>query len=592
MINKAGKVMKRIRQGEGFIGVYHHKGDKFILYPLFRYDSGPIEINPIPEAEEADIVRVWSENGDTFASLFHKKETLLYRYFMELNSLRINPFFPQEALEEVKAILENPGIDDSQLLDYTDLPFVTIDNEGSRDLDQAIYVEDYKSGFKIYYAIADASYYIKPGSALFTEALRRGASYYFPDYSVPMLPRELSEGIISLNPMEPRRCLMFLMEVDQKGIVVKTDIFRAKIISRAKLSYPEVQRFYDGEETSFLDEPFSQSLFSLEKVGALLAERGDDRGIISYQRHENEIHISEDGTSLIVKGNSRNNASRWNEQISILCNLEGAKILSDVFNSMHIQPIFRVHDAPTEESLKHLELVIADFIKIHNLDETVFSWKREESLSSYLKRLHASGESKRIIDAIERQILISNNKSYFTDMPGSHFALGAKFYGRFSSPMREIVGIFTHKELTEKLGMQKPLPDEEDIELRKKVILASNRSKDIQKEIDNFVNSLVIESLFKEDLMTSASARRVHKGTILGMKDSKLYVLLDDPAIEIKIYMEDIERFFCQKFIFKSYEMVDDENNPSIRIKAGSLISFRLHSFHKDYKWRFTDFSL
>jgi len=385
---------------------------------------------------------------------------------------------------------------------------------------------------------------------------------------------------------------MFLMEVDQKGIVVKTDIFRAKIISRAKLSYSEVQRFYDGEETSFLDAPFSQSLFALEKVGALLAERGDDRGIISYQRHENEIHISEDGTSLVVKGNSRNNASRWNEQISILCNLEGAKILSDVFNSMHIQPIFRVHDAPTEESLKHLELVIADFIKIHNLDETVFSWKREESLSSYLKRLHASGESKRIIDAIERQILISNNKSYFTDMPGSHFALGAKFYGRFSSPMREIVGIFTHKELTEKLGMQKPLPDEEDIELRKKVILASNRSKDIQKEIDNFVNSLVIESLFKEDLMTSASARRVHKGTILGMKDSKLYVLLDDPAIEIKIYMEDIERFFCQKFIFKSYEMVDDENNPSIRIKAGSLISFRLHSFDKDYKWRFTDFSL
>jgi ribonuclease R len=68
-------------------------------------------------------------------------------------------------------------------------------------------------------------------------------------------------------------------------------------------------------------------------------------------------------------------------------------------------------------------------------------------------------ETKRIIDAIERQILISNNKFTYRH-PGSHFALGAKFYGRFSSPMREIVGIFTHKELTEKLGMQKPLPDE------------------------------------------------------------------------------------------------------------------------------------
>ena len=108
--------------------------------------------------------------------------------------------YPPAVEAEVEAYLKAPGLDDPALVDRTALPFVTIDGPGTRDLDQAIHVEARAGGFRLRYAIADASYYVRPGTALHAEALRRGASYYLPGLSVPMLPRALSEGLVSIGP--------------------------------------------------------------------------------------------------------------------------------------------------------------------------------------------------------------------------------------------------------------------------------------------------------------------------------------------------------------------------------------------------------
>src|SRR5215212_373325 len=116
--------------------------------------------------------------------------------------------FPPEVEAEVDGFLAAPGLDDPALADRTALAFVTIDGPGTRDLDQAVHVEDTGAGFHLRYAIADASYYVRPGTALFEEALARGASFYLPGASVPMLPRALSEGLISLGPDVVRRALI------------------------------------------------------------------------------------------------------------------------------------------------------------------------------------------------------------------------------------------------------------------------------------------------------------------------------------------------------------------------------------------------
>ncbi|MCK7488721.1 MAG: hypothetical protein MZU97_26900 [Bacillus subtilis] len=104
-------------------------------------------------------------------------------------------------------------------------------------------------------------------------------------------------------------------------------------------------------------------------------------------------------------------------------------------------------------------------------------------------------------------------------------------YGRFSSPMREIVGIYSHKELLEKLGVEKPEQDEDDLLIREQIINSANRSKETQKSIDRFVNDLLLDSVFKHELAMEMNQRPEHSGTILGMKETRMYVLLDSPKL-------------------------------------------------------------
>ena len=125
---------------------------------------------------------------------------------------------------------------------------VTIDGATSRDLDQAVQVEREGAGFLLRYALADAAYYVRPGTALFEEAVKRGASYYLPGFMIPMLPRALSEGIISLNPQVERRALVFEMHLDAAGKCQRTEVVRARVFSHAKLSFERAQAFYKGRE--------------------------------------------------------------------------------------------------------------------------------------------------------------------------------------------------------------------------------------------------------------------------------------------------------------------------------------------------------
>jgi ribonuclease R len=156
-----------------------------------------------------------------------------------VRSLELAVDFPEDMLREVEAFVAQPGIDDPSLADHEGTPFVTIDAATSRDLDQAVHVAREADGYLVAYAIADASHYVRPGSALFREAMRRGATYYLPGLSVPMLPRALSEGLVSLNPDGPRRALVFLHRLDARAEILSTELVRARIRSRAKLSFSE-----------------------------------------------------------------------------------------------------------------------------------------------------------------------------------------------------------------------------------------------------------------------------------------------------------------------------------------------------------------
>jgi exoribonuclease R len=203
-----------------FVAEVARDGTRWVICGLFSEDRVELDDPPAPDGA---IVRVTQPTkgsiGDGRApapdlevvALPGSARATMLRL---LASHRLDPEHPVDVLAEVHALLHSPGIDDPALADQTARAFVTVDGEGTRDLDQALHVEAHGEGFVVRYAIADASWFVRPGSALFSEALRRGASYYLPGLSAPMLPRELSEGLVSLNPGVDRRAIVFEMHVD------------------------------------------------------------------------------------------------------------------------------------------------------------------------------------------------------------------------------------------------------------------------------------------------------------------------------------------------------------------------------------------
>jgi len=464
-----------------------------------------------------------------------------------VEELEIVRAFPAEVSREVERLKAEPGIVDPKLVDCTALPFVTIDGPTSKDLDQALYIEASGKGHVVHYALADAAYYVPTASALFQEALRRGASFYFPGFSVPMLPRELSEGLISLNPAVDRRALVFEMKLDEAGRSISTRVIRARVHSRAKLAWGDVQRFYDDPSKSpIAGQPFADSLRALREVGKrriLLAEAQD---VVRYHRREVEIKTTDGAPPLdpagapgrprfVVIEAIRDEVELYNEQISLLVNREGGRMLAES-SDPRLQPIYRVHPAPDPEKLGALAALTRGVAVAHGLDVARWALTPGESLNAFLSRLPKDGPELRIARALERQAILVNMRSAFSAQPSAHFGVGAEVYARFSAPMREVVGIFVHKELLELGGLERPGETRVDEALREAIVTAANRSRDTQRKVNDHVNRRVLDAIFKRDLGTIAR----HRGTVMGMTSSKIHVELDQPGMDVKVYLRDI----------------------------------------------------
>ena len=442
--------------------------------------------------------------------------------------------FPPAVTAEVARIDLGVALADPALTDWTHLPFVTIDGPTSRDLDQALCIERDGNDFVVRYALADAAYFVPEGSALFEEALVRGASVYFPGFSVPMLPRELSEGLVSLNPDGQRRALSFEVRVDAAGNVQGTHVIRTVIASRAKLSFPEVQRFYDSPEGSPLrGREYEASLEALRSVGQALAAEARRRDVARYRRTETEYVV--DGEALRMVTAPRLDVELYNEQLSLLVNREGARILAEC-PLEYVEPIYRVHPAPAAERLTALEAVIRGIVAAQELPASWVFDRQREPIAEYLERLPHEGREGRIAAAINRQAIVVNSRSSFSSHAGAHYGVGAEAYARYSAPMREIVGVFVHHEMLEVLDARGNV----DPALRERVVEAANRSKDAQRKVNELVFQVFLDGFFANEL--SASPRPVHRGTVMGITSGKLHVELDEPQVDVKLFLRDLGR--------------------------------------------------
>lgn len=443
--------------------------------------------------------------------------------------------FPAAVEAEVAAYLAAPGLDDPELVDRTGLPFVTIDGPGTRDLDQAIFVEARAGGFRLFYAIADASYYVRPGTALHAEAVRRGASYYLPGQSVPMLPRALSEGLVSLGPDGDRRALVFDVELDGRGTVVKFQFERARIRSRAKLTFAAVDAFVAGRGKCPGPRAIGPSLLAIAALGELRGKHEDRAAMVRYWRTEAAVRLLPDG-SVVVEAEDRTPIELANEQISILCNALGGRFLLGGSPEL-VQPIYRVHEPPEPERVEAFERLVAQVARTRGLPDDPWLYRQaaDQGIAGYLQHLPAHGPGARLARALHRQAMLLNGRSRFDAEPRAHFGVGEQIYSRFTAPMREIVGIHCHAQAVDRMVGRSPRTRAEDEAIRAAVIEAGNRAKDLQRLLDRDINQRVHAAVFGPEAARPLAERPRHTGTIVGFAPGRIHVVLDAPPLDVRV---------------------------------------------------------
>ena len=312
--------------------------------------------------------------------------------------------------------------------DLRDLPFCTIDPVTAKDFDDAIYWDD--ANATLYVAIADVSEYVKPFGALDNEAIYRGFSIYLPHRSIPMLPRELSETLCSLQPHINRLAYVFEIELDRESLkVVRSDVYEAIIHSDRRFNYEEIDAFFDGELSAKNDEE-SIIFDSLTKLRAITERLREQRMQFGFEFHSVEISMElDEDTNLIATTESQETPSHGLiEDCMLLANKEAAK--------MYDRGIFRIHEPPSQSKLQSLY----------------------QELSAIGMNIEIKGSIKETIEAIQKQaremgiaadvdtlIIRAQMQARYAPLNSGHFGLGFEEYTHFTSPIRRYSDLIVHR---------------------------------------------------------------------------------------------------------------------------------------------------
>lgn len=235
--------------------------------------------------------------------------------------LRVPPDYPVAALAEAERTAREPRRPPqapAELVDATDLPFVTLDPLGSTDLDQAMYLARRGNGYRVHYAIADVASFVPPGGPLDLETHSRAVTLYSPDLRAPLHPDVLGEGAASLLPDGERPAVLWRIDLDHDGAVTDIDVRRARVRSRAQLDYDSVQRTYDAGRAD-------EWVVVLREIGELRQEIAEARGAVDVRVPDQEIDSADDGFRLVARVPAP--VESWNAQISLLTGMCAAEIM-------------------------------------------------------------------------------------------------------------------------------------------------------------------------------------------------------------------------------------------------------------------------
>ena len=385
-----------------------------------------VEIIAFPENDnpEGRVKEIIGRSGDLEA----EEESLI-------KSFGYSAKFPKAVENEVSKIEQK--VPDSLIIgrkNFRKRQIITIDGEDSRDFDDAVEVEILENGnFLLGVHIADVSEYVTPKSALDKEAYERSTSVYFPDRVIPMLPKELSDGICSLNENEVRLTLSCIMEIGEKGEVVGREICKSVIKSTKRMTYTAVQAILDGDKKAITEyKKLVPMIANMRKLQLLLTAKRSERGSIELDVRDN--HISVHDGKVDVEPQTSLDAYKIIEEFMVLCNEEIAQYVY----YLEMPCVYRIHEKPSTEKAQ-------SFIDFLNTLGINVKWKADECRPSDFAALLEKLKGEPIYPIVNKVMLRSMQKARYSEENLGHFGISSKFYCHFTSPIRRYPDLVVHR---------------------------------------------------------------------------------------------------------------------------------------------------
>ena len=455
----SGEIIRILDRGlKEVIGTFEKKRNFGVVIPDDKriHRNIRIEKNRFGKATDGDrvVCNILKNNNDyendnnldgNIKEIIGKKgdRDLEIKVMLRENNLsgEFSPFVIRDA-KKIEAPIEE---DFKNRLDLRKLNIFTIDGEGSKDLDDAISIEKLENGnYKLGVHIADVAHYVKEGSRIDEEALKRGTSIYLVDRVIPMIIEDISNGVCSLNPNEDKLTLSVIMELDLNGNVVDYEIKESIINSKLRTSYNDVSDILEKED-EYLSEKyrdFIDDFRNAEKLMKILKEKRKKRGAISLGGEKMKISLDDNGKPISLDVEDRRVAEEIIEEFMIITN----EVVAEHFYNLKVPFVYRVHENPDKENIDYFSEFAARFG--YDLDSSKDILEQREELNNILKE----SEWKKDSCIIKSMVLRTLEKARYSDECIGHFGISNMYYCHFTSPIRRYADLLNHRIIKETIN--------------------------------------------------------------------------------------------------------------------------------------------
>lgn len=452
---------------------------------------------------------------------------------------KVRQVFPEDVIKEAIRVSAE-GIHEKEYERRTDLReqvIITIDGEDAKDLDDAVYVEKISDNeYKLGVHIADVTHYVKEDRKIDKEALKRATSIYLVDRVIPMLPKELSNGVCSLNPNEDKLTLSVEMKINGKGNVVDYKIFESIIKNHYRMTYTDVSNILENEDEE-LKEKYKEivpMLKAMEELSLLLRKKREIRGAIDFDFPETKIIYDETGKAIDVTKYERRVSNKIIEEFMLVCN----ETVAEHYYWLNMPFVYRIHEDPDEEKMLEFNTMI------HNLGYNLKGVSNEIHPRE-LQQLLVKIKGKKEESLINNMMLRSLRKAIYSSSSTEHFGLAAQYYCHFTSPIRRYPDLQIHRIIKGQINAK--FSEQDYQRLAERVIVVSEQSSTMERiadEIERECDKIKIAEYMSDKIGNE------YDGVVAGVMSFGVFVELENSVeglVHISNMVDDFYIFDDEK---------------------------------------------